>query len=152
MEKMLNYRKANINDVDKLVELRNRQLVDEGASPVDNIDKELEQYFTSSIREETLVVWIATKCDNIIATSGVCFFQYPPNFSNTTGKVAYITNVYTQEEYRKQGIATKLLEFIMNEIKKRDYRFVRLHASSQGKKLYKQLGFIDAEGFMTKML
>ena len=47
---MLNYRKANINDVDKLVELRKRQLVDEGASPVDNIDKELEQYFTSSIR------------------------------------------------------------------------------------------------------
>lgn len=88
----------------------------------------------------------------IIGTCGVCFFQYPPNFANATGRVAYITNVYTRDKYRKQGIATKLLELIMEEIKSRDYKFARLHASSQGKKLYEKIGFADAEGFMVKKL
>lgn len=148
----MNYRKANINDVLQLADLRKKQLVDEGTHLSCNIDDELEKYFSSGIADETVVVWVAIKDNIIIATCGVCFFQYPPNFSNTTGKVAYITNVYTREEYRRQGIATKLLSFIMEEIKKRDYKFIRLHASSQGRKLYEKIGFIDAEGFMIKKL
>ena len=61
--------------------------------------------------------------------------------SNVTGKIAYITNVYTRNEYRKQGIATKLLELIIDEIKYKGCKFVRLHASSEGKKLYEKIGF-----------
>ena len=60
--------------------------------------------------------------------------------------------MYTQDEYRKQGIATKLLELVMDEIRKRNYKFIRLHASSQGKVMYEQRGFVDAEGFMIKKL
>lgn len=150
MDNKVHFRKANLKDVDKLVELRKRQLIDEGAFTDGNIDIELKDYFCGSIADESLVVWVATEKDKIIATAGVCFFQYPPNFSNTTGKVAYITNVYTQDEYRKQGIATKLLEFVMNEIRMRNYEFIRLHASSQGRVMYEQMGFVDAEGFMIK--
>lgn len=152
MDNNVHFRKANLKDVDKLVERRKRQLIDEGACPTGNIDTELKDYFGGSIVDESLVVWIATERDNIIATAGVCFFQYPPSFSNITGKVAYITNVYTQDEYRKQGIATKLLEFVMDEIRMRKYKFIRLHASSQGKAMYEQMGFVDAEGFMIKKL
>lgn len=152
MKNILHFRKANISDVAKLVELRKSQLIDEGSCSDNDIDGELDKYFSSSIVDGTLIVWVATKCDNIIATGGVCFFQYPPNFSNPIGKVAYITDVYTQEEYRKQGIATKLLELVMDEIRKRDYKFIRLHASYQGKVMYERMGFVDAEGFMVKKL
>lgn len=148
----MDYRKANISDVSQLVELRKRQLMDEGCYSTYDIDDELEQYFSSGIGNETLIVWVAEEHDRIIGTCGVCFFQYPPSYSNTTGKVAYVTNVYTQDQYRKQGIATKLLEYIMKEIKTRKYKIVRLHASAQGKKLYEKIGFIDAEGFMIKKL
>lgn len=148
----MNFRKANAADISQLVELRKKQLTDEGSYSDNNIDDELENYFSSSIAAGALVVWTASEGGNIIGTCGVCFFQYPPNFSNTTGRVAYITNVYTQEEYRKRGIATRLLEFIMEEIKNRNYKYVRLHASSQGKKLYEKIGFVAAESFMMKKL
>lgn len=148
----MDFRKATINDVRQLVELRKKQLIDEGSYVEKDIDEELEKYFFFSIENEALVVWIASQNGNIIATCGVCFFQYPPTFSNVTGKVAYITNVYTLETYRKQGIATKLLELIMEEIMIRKYKLVRLHALSQGKSLYEKIGFIDAEGFMIKRL
>ncbi len=146
----MNYRKANVEDVKQLVELRKKQLIDEGCYSDNNIDDELEKYFSSSIINENLIVWIAIEDEHIVGTCGVCFFQYPPSFSNVTGRIAYITNVYTRNEYRKQGIATKLLELINEEIKNKGYKFARLHASSQGKKLYEKIGFVDAEGFMSK--
>ena len=116
----MNYRKATIEDVNQLVELRKKQLIDEGSSADKNIDDELEKYFVSSIMNENLIVWLAAEDEYIIGTCGVYFFQYPPTFSDTTGKIAYITNVYTRNEYRKQGIATKLLELIMEEIKNKN--------------------------------
>ncbi len=146
----MTYRKANIKDIDQLVELRKKQLIDEGCYSDNNIDNELGKYFSTSISNESLVVWLATEDEYIIGTAGVCFFQYPPSFSNTTGRIAYITNVYTRDEYRKQGIATKLLELIIEEIKNEGCKFTRLHASSQGKKLYEKMGFTDVEGFMSK--
>ena len=146
----MEYRKAGKDDVAQLVELRKKQLVDEGACADSNIDAALAEYFSSSLNNKNLVVWLAIEGRQIIGTAGVCFFQYPPNFTNTTGKVAYITNVYTKNEFRNQGTATKLLEFIMEEIKLEGCIFVRLHASAQGKKLYERLGFEDAHGFMTK--
>ncbi len=148
----MNYRKADKNDVRQLVELRKKQLIDEGCYSENHIDDELERYFSTSISNKNLVVWLATENEYIIGTAGVCFFQYPPSFSNITGKIAYITNVYTRNEYRKQGIATRLLELIMEEVKNEGCKFVRLHASSQGKKLYEKMGFADVEGFMSKTI
>lgn len=148
----MNYRKANIEDVNQLVELRKKQLIDEGGYSDNNIDDELEKYFSSCIINGNLIVWLATEDEHIIGTCGVCFFQYPPSFSNVTGKIAYITNVYTRNEYRNQGIETKLLELVNEEIKNKGCKFARLHASLQGKKLYEKIGFVDAEGFMSKRL
>jgi len=148
----MNYRKANIDDISFLVELRKKQLIDEGCYSDTNIDEELERYFSAGITNNTLVVWLAMEEEYIIGTAGVCYFQYPPSFTNTTGKIAYITNVYTRDEYRKQGVASKLLELVMEEIKKEGCKFARLHASEQGKGLYEKLGFSDAQGFMSKKM
>lgn len=144
----MKYRKANLEDITQLVELRKKQLIDEGSHADTDIDGELEKYFTTSITNGDLFVWLAVENDNIIGTAAACYFQYPPNFSNPTGRTAYITNVYTKDEYRNQGIATKLLEFVFEELKNKDCKFLRLHASAQGKKLYEKMGFVDAEGIM----
>ena len=148
----MNYRKANTDDISCLVELRKKQLVDEGCYSDTNIDEELEHYFSVGIANHTLVVWLALEEDYIIGTAGVCYFQYPPSFTNPTGKIAYITNVYTRDEYRKQGVATKLLELVMEEVKNEGCKFARLHASEQGKGLYEKIGFANAQGFMSKKI
>ncbi len=150
----MNFRKSTADDVPQLVELRKKQLIDEGAAET-NIDGELERFFAEELKSGTLIVWLATEnaeTEQIIATAGVCFFQYPPSFTNKTGKIVYITNIYTKPEFRRQGIAAKLLELVLKEAENKGCAFARLHASEQGKKLYEKFGFDDAQGFMIKKL
>ena len=94
-------------------------------------------------------VWVAEDEGEIVSTVGVCFYNYPPTFRNATGKIAYLTNVYTKDEYRNRGIATDLLKHIMDEIKAEKCGITRLHASSQGRRMYEKMGFTDDEGFMS---
>ena len=148
----MNYRKAETKDIPQLIDLRKKQLIDEGLTPTNNIDIELKEYLLSSLSDGSLISWITEDDGIIIATSGVCFYQLPPTYSNPTGKIAYITNMYTKNEYRCKGIASKLLELVIDEAKNQNYKIVRLHASSQGKSIYKKFGFKDSDGYMAMNL
>lgn len=145
-------RLATINDVPILIKLRRQQLTEEKNSQNSNdeinIDKQLENYFCSQISEGAFISWVMENEDEIIATSGVCFYLLPPNYSNPTGRTAYITNMYTKPEYRRKGIAAELLNMVISEAKSRGYKVIRLHASEYGKSLYLKAGFLDTEGYM----
>lgn len=45
----MNYRKATIDDINQLIDLRKKQLVDEGIDPGIDIDAELAIFFKNSI-------------------------------------------------------------------------------------------------------
>ncbi|MDR2532667.1 MAG: GNAT family N-acetyltransferase [Oscillospiraceae bacterium] len=145
---MIEYRKANISDIQYLVQYRKQQLIDEGEVFDNEIDNELFDYFTSSISDNSLISWLAVDGEKIIATSGICFYQLPPTSRNPSGKNAYITNMYTLPEYRKQGIGTQLLQLVIDEAKAQNYKVIRLHASADGKSIYSKAGFCDTDGFM----
>ena len=149
-------RLANKNDITVLVELRKQQLIDEGLPPISNIDmcidKQLADYFNSAINDGSFISWVMENDGEIIATSGICFYSLPPNFSNQTGRTAYITNMYTKPEYRRKGIAADLLNMVIDEAKSRGYRVIRLHSSEYGKSIYKKAGFTDSDGYMVLRL
>ena len=144
----MEYRKANINDVEELINLRKLQLLDEGDVAENNIDNDLKKYFSENIANNKFIAWLAIENNEIIATSGLCFYELPPTYRNPSGKVAYITNMFTKKEFRRKGIATILFEKIINEAKILNYKILRLHTSVYGKGLYKKYGFMDSEGFM----
>ena len=144
----MEYRKANVNDVNVLVGLRKQRLLDEGEVFENNIDNDLHNYFSENIKENKFIAWLAIENNEIIATSGLCFYELPPTSRNPSGKIAYITNMFTKKEFRRKGIATKLFEKIIDEIKMLNYKVIRLHTSVHGKELYKKFGFVDSEGFM----
>ena len=143
-------RPANTNDIPVLVELRKRQLTDEGEGVPP--DRQLVNYFTAALTDGSLAAWVAEEEGEVVAIGAVCFFTLPPTFSNPAGRVAYITNMYTRKEYRRRGIATALLGLTIAEAKARGCGVVRLHASQAGKSIYSKAGFIDSEGYMALKL
>jgi GNAT superfamily N-acetyltransferase len=49
--------------------------------------------------------------------------------------------VYTEQEFRKQGIARQIMLSILAWVQERGFRAVNLHASTEGRALYEKLGF-----------
>ena len=52
-----------------------------------------------------------------------------------------ILNVYTEPEFRKQGIARQIMSTILTWTREHGLRSVNLHASAEGRPLYEKLGF-----------
>jgi GNAT superfamily N-acetyltransferase len=145
---ILEFRKANINDINELINFRKKLLLDAGGNGEPNIDIELKEYFSKKIINDSYISWIAIENNEVIVTSGLCFYQLPPSFLNPSGKVAYITNIYTERKFRRKGIASKLLKKTINEARLLNYKIIRLHTSLDGKNMYLKYGFNDSEGYM----
>lgn len=145
-------RKANIEDCTELtalrLEMRNERETDNLKENHQTFYDSTYNYFYENIVGGNFVAYIAVENDEIVATSGLCFYSVPPTYKNTTGLVAYVMNMYTRQQYRKRGIATKLLDCLINEAKSRNCTKVTLNASDMGKPIYQKYGFKDLQNEM----
>lgn len=145
-------REASEDDIEFLVKLRISQLIDEGYSLQNEskeiIFNEMKNYFEKNIKTGRYISWVAVDEEKIVATSGLCFYQLPPSFGNPSGKIAYLTSMYTIPAYRKRGLATNLIRKIIEISKELEYAIIRLHASETAKPLYVKFGFRDTENDM----
>ncbi|UCC19606.1 MAG: GNAT family N-acetyltransferase [Promethearchaeota archaeon] len=143
-------RKANLKDIDKLIEFRVEFLKEIQDCPpskeLETFRIALKDFLIDKMKSNEFIAWLAEFEDEIIATSGLSFLQKPPHFINKTGKFAYIMNMYTKPEWRRKGIGAVLLEKLFEEIKKKGIHLVVLHATPSGFSLYKKYGFRENDG------
>lgn len=142
---MYKYRKANIEDIPLLLKYRIdllRESVGEGdTSQWDFVKKQIKQYYNKAMRENTHIAYLAFDGEICVGTGGVCFYQILPTYFKPTGKKAYIINMYTVPKYRKQGIATQILNLLIKESLSRQATYISLEATDMGKTLYEKCGF-----------
>lgn len=144
----MNYRKVDMKDIPLLVSIRKKQLIDEGIEPNIDIDKELTRYFNNKLANNLLVEWIAEENNQIIATAAIAFIDFPPTYTNKNGRKGYITNMYTEPTSRGKGIATGMLDRLVNEAKERNIHKICLVASKLGRPVYKKYGFQDTDEWL----
>ena len=142
---MLTYRKAQVEDMPTLMDLRKKQLMDEGIEPNIDIDAELHRFFETKLTEGTLIQLVVEDNGEAVACGAVILYDFPPSYTNKTGKKGYITNMYTREDYRGQGIATRLLTKLVDEAKALGVPNLWLGASEMGKPVYKKFGFKESD-------
>lgn len=143
----MQWKKATIEDVQTLVQLRKVQLCDEGQTPTD-IDEELTRYFTEQLQSAHFVQYVVEDDGTAIASGGIQFLQLPPSYVNKGGMRGYIMNIYTARDYRGQGIAKKMLDTLVSEAQARNVTRLLLYASHMGKPIYEKYGFIAQDAWM----
>lgn len=139
--KEITYRKIELTDIDRLVELRKIQLLDEGAEAITDITESLCDFYKRHLSDNTFISWVAISDNEIIATSGLTFTEKPPYYNNPTGKIGIVSSMYTVPTYRRKGIAKKLLGLIVNEAKEYGCGVLHITASDEGAYLYQDYGF-----------
>lgn len=144
---LISYRKLEYMDIPIFIELRKRQLIDEGAEVACDITAPLRDFYEKHLSDGTFVSWVAVVRDEIIATSGISFIEKPPYYSNPSGRIGLLSSMYTATGYRRKGIAKKLLTLVVNEANERGCGMIHVNASDMGAYLYENFGFERNESF-----
>jgi GNAT superfamily N-acetyltransferase len=142
------FRKLTTEDVDAFIEMRIQQLLEEGSEGTVDLTPALHDYYDKHLGDGTFISWLAIDNGRIVATSGISFIEKPPYYGNTSGMIGLLSSMYTLKEYRRKGIATALLDRVMNEAKLYGCSVVQITASDMGVLLYKNYGFKKNENFM----
>ena len=152
MKENYEYKKATIEDIDELV--RTRIIVLRAANKLSDdvdmsvVEKESYEYYKSALETGEYIAYLVYDNETFIGAGGVSFYQVMPTYHNPTGKKAYIMNMYTAPEYRRQGIAFHTLDLLVKDIRKQGVSQITLEATEMGRSLYEKYGFVKMEDEM----
>ena len=128
--------------------MRITQLREEGATDEMDLSPALMDYYQRHLANGTFVSWLALDGDKIIGTSGMSFVEKPPYFGCPTGRIGLLSSMYTNPDYRRQGIARELLRRVVEEARAYGCGTVQITASDMGVLLYSDFGFVKNKNFM----
>ena len=106
----------------------------------EEIVRESRDYFLNGDH----ITVLAIDDGKVIGCASMSFMWIMPTFSHPTGKRAHLMNVYTRSEYRRQGIARKMVNMLIDETWKRGATEISLDATTMGRPLYESLGFTNS--------
>ena len=138
------FRKAIDADISRFIEFRKILLEYENDNSMDNV---FADYFINSLENKSLVAWVAEDGNLIVSTVCLSICQLVPRFDNPSGKIAYLTNVYTIPNYRRQGIASRLTREAIEDVKNQGIKKILLHSSDMAKSIYYELGFSEGKNY-----
>jgi ribosomal protein S18 acetylase RimI-like enzyme len=146
------FRRANYEDINILTEIRMEVLrkannLNDDVN-MDNIFSETYKYYLEYSNDKNHITYFAFDEKIFIGCGSICFYNVMPTYNNQTGKKAYIMNMYTKENYRRNGIGAKILDLLVKEAKRNCINQIQLETTEIGKYLYKKYGFIELNNEM----
>lgn len=145
---MIAYQKLTKKELDTFIQMRIRQLREEGATEDIDLVPALQDYYNRHMSDCTFVSWLAMDGDRIVGTSGMSFVEKPPYFGCPSGKMGLLSSMFTDPEYRRKGIAKELLSRVVEEARAYGCGTVQITASDMGVLLYTDFGFVKNGNFM----
>lgn len=141
------YRKATTDDLDILTKTRIEVLraangLDDNTN-MSRVEKETRAYYENALANGSHTAYLVFDGDVFIGAGGISYYTVMPTFHNPTGRKAYIMNMYTRPDHRRMGIATKTLDLLIQDVKKRAVTSLSLEATDMGRKLYERYGFVS---------
>lgn len=147
-------RRATEEDIELLIGIR-MEFIRESNGEALEVQREqllranLDAYFKSHINRD---FWaeIAVEGGKAVASVFLCVLEKPANMTYPDGREGTILNVYTNPEYRNQGLATRLFKKIMEEADRQKLFSCELIATEMGRPLYAKFGFNEIRGTYMK--
>ncbi len=148
----LRYKRAALEDIGLLTQTRievlraANQLADD--LDLSEVERESRDYYQRALRDDSHIAYLVLDGERVVGSGGVSLYQVMPTYHNPSGNKAYIMNMYTHPAYRRRGIATKTLDLLVREIRKRGIAAISLEATDMGRPLYEKYGFIKSRNEM----
>ena len=146
---MIEYRIATDKDIELMIRSRLEMLrvvnnLSDDYEYSEDIVNNSREYFLNGDQTTVLVL----DGDKVIGCASMSYMTIMPTFSHPTGKRAHLMNVYTNPSYRRQGIARKMVNMLIDDAWSKGATEISLDATKLGRPLYESMGFIDSNECM----
>lgn len=137
---------ANKNDIPELIRLRIAYMIDDFGSVSEHerlcMEEQLPDYFDRRLGKE-LIAFVARAEERLVAAAYLLIIEKPANPFLLNGLDGEVLSVYTENEYRGQGICTQLMKNMIDYAKEKRLCRIDLNATGEGYPIYKKVGFED---------
>src|ERR1035441_3182048 len=149
-----NIRKALLADIPEI--LRQRRSMYEDIHYTDSIALDAmatlsSAYLKIAMADGSFRAWLAADANRIVAGGAIVISPWPAHPYDLECRRTTILNVYTDPDYRRRGIARKLMQTIIAWCQREGFARVTLHASDEGRHLYESLGFEPSNEMRQKL-
>ena len=137
-------RRASPSDLETLIAHRRAMFRDMGYSDeraLDSMSARFRLWLLARMNAGDYLAWLACAPDGVIAAGAGLWLMDWPSHMIGTGKRGNILNVYTEENFRRRGLAGQLMKTVLQWCRDNTVETIILHASPQGRTLYESLGF-----------
>ncbi|MBR6959863.1 MAG: GNAT family N-acetyltransferase [Clostridiales bacterium] len=146
---MIEYRIATDKDIELMMRSRLEMLrvvnnLSDDYEYSEDIVNNSREYFLNGNQTTVLVL----DGDKVIGCASMSYMTIMPTFSHPTGQRAHLMNVYTNPSYRRQGIARKMVNMLIDDAWSKGATEISLDATKLGRPLYESMGFIDSNECM----
>ncbi len=138
-------RRALESELDTLVEHRRAMFLDMGYADdaaMSQMAEKCRPWLLAKMRSGEYLAWLAVdQAGAIAAGTGLWLMDWIPHVIGKSERRGNILNVYTRPEFRRRGLARRLIEVAVVWCRENGIDTVILHASPEGRPLYEALGF-----------
>ncbi len=140
-------RVATLADIEALAELRWQMATEYQEGEVTRED--YIAAFCESVRGELergrYQAWLAEADGQPVACTVLIWWPMPPNIEDLHRRRGYVSSVYTHPEYRRLGLARKLMEMLVAQARELHISKLLLSSSAMGRPLYLSMGFVVSD-------
>ena len=145
MNPPLALRAATAADLDVVMHHRRSMFADMGnrdPAALDAMEASSRPLFARGLADGSYRGWLAEDEDGrVVAGGGIIMLSYHSSPHDPEARRAWIVNMYTEREHRRQGLARRLMEEMIAWCRAQPMTTIYLHASDEGRALYESLGF-----------
>ena len=138
-------RRATTRDLDLLVRHRRAMWVDMGEQDemaLSDQDRAYRSWALSRLRTGTLLGWLIDADRNGVVASGVLWLRPSvprPRFKHLTQP--FLLSMYTEPEWRRRGLASRIVAEATRWAKRNGYEEILLHANPMSRRVYPRQRF-----------
>ncbi|MGA8151331.1 MAG: GNAT family N-acetyltransferase [Terriglobales bacterium] len=137
-------REATTDDVPEILRQRRCMYLDMGYEDSPALGSMLstcEPYLFQALANGSFRGWLASTGERFVGGGAIVISPWPSHPCDLECRRATILNVYVYPEFRRQGIARRLMRLMIDWCAVQKFAAVYLHASKDGRHLYQSLGF-----------
>ena len=138
----MNIREINLGDVGIITRMRIQMLDEVTPEPLpEGLDNSIHHFILKHMMDNTCLGMVAEEDGRIIADAVIYLFETMPDEVNVSGMTAMLYNVYTQPEYRGQGIMARMLPEVIRLAREAGAIELKMSVEKKAIPLYDRMGF-----------